>query len=169
MPEEEAFCSLVQLMKQYHFRTLYTQDMTGLQLRLYQYNNLLKDTLPVVAKHLEKEGIQSSMYASQWFMTIFAYRFPLEIVFSIMDLIFSEGITQTYPGIDAMFRIALALMKKNRETILTLEFENLLEFLKQGLFDVYETTSANLIIDASAIRIYKSRLDKLQTEFMQKV
>lgn len=91
MPEEEAFCCIVKLMKQYHFRELYTPDMIGLQLRLYQFDNILKECVPFIEKHLEKEGIQSNMYASQWFMTIFAYRFPLDVVFRIIDVVFAEG------------------------------------------------------------------------------
>ncbi|KAJ3071151.1 GTPase-activating protein [Quaeritorhiza haematococci] len=160
MPEEEAFCCLVRLMKAYNFRDLYTPQMSGLQLRLYQFDSLLRELLPVVDRHLEAEGIVSSMYASQWFMTLFAYRFPLDIVFRIMDIVFAEGI-------ETMFRFALALLKKNQDHLLTLDFESLLEFLKNGLFDVYvSSNSVNALIqDASAVRVTKSRLDKLALEF----
>lgn len=66
MPEEEAFCVLVQLMKQYNFRELYTPNMVGLRMRLYQFESVLKEHLPAVEKHLENEGVKSTMYASQW-------------------------------------------------------------------------------------------------------
>ncbi|KAJ3388447.1 GTPase-activating protein [Lobulomyces angularis] len=188
MPEEEAFCALVQLMKQYRFRELYTSDMAGLQLRIYQFDNILKEHLPLIQKHLEKEGIQSNMYASQWFLTLFAYRFPLDVVFRIMDMVFAEGF-------ETMFKIAIALLKKNKDYILSLDFESLLEYLKNGLFDVYissdtitstsngleksptqvassptnteKLTTTNLISDASQIKLYKSTLVKLETEFLE--
>ncbi|KAJ3213876.1 GTPase-activating protein, partial [Clydaea vesicula] len=188
MPEEEAFCALVQLMKQYRFRELYTSDMAGLQLRIYQFDNILKEHLPLIQKHLEKEGIQSNMYASQWFLTLFAYRFPLDVVFRIMDMVFAEGL-------ETMFKIAIALLKKNKDYILSLDFESLLEYLKNGLFDVYissdtitstsngleksptqvassptnteKLTTTNLISDASQIKLYKSTLVKLETEFLE--
>ncbi|KAJ3284376.1 GTPase-activating protein [Borealophlyctis nickersoniae] len=158
MPDEEAFCVLVRLMKDYNLRELYTPQMVGLQLRLYQFDKIVEEQFPAVHKHLEAQDIKSTMYASQWFMTMFAYRFPLPIVFRIMDIIFAEGV-------DAMLRFALALIKRNADHILTLDFEPLLEFLKNGLFDAYGGSVSALIVDASAVRLTKHRLDKLATEF----
>ncbi|KAJ3044516.1 GTPase-activating protein [Rhizophlyctis rosea] len=158
MPDEEAFCVLVRLMKDYNLRELYTPQMTGLQLRLYQYDKLLEELFPAVHKHLEQQDVKSTMYASPWFMTMFAYRFPLNIVFRIMDIVFAEGV-------DSMLRFALALIKRNVDHILTLDFEPALEFLKNGLFDVYGGSVAALIIDASSVRVTKHRLDKLAVEF----
>ena len=72
--------------------------------------------------------IKSTMYASQWFLTLFGYRFPLELVASVMDLVFAEGV-------EAVFRFSIALLRKNEQQILGLEFEGLLEFLKNGMFE----------------------------------
>lgn len=84
-------------------------------------------------------------------------RFPLDIVFRIMDIIFAEGI-------ESMFRIAIALLKKNASTIIQLEFEDLLEYLKNGLFDVYLEggNGSSLIIDATMVVISIVRLEKLE-------
>lgn len=71
------------------------------------------------------------MYASQWFMTLFAYKFPLDLVFRIFDIILAEGI-------DSIFQFALAVLQSNEKTILSLEFEPLLDFLKNGLFAEYQ-------------------------------
>ena len=134
MPDEEAFCVLVRLMKSYDLRSQYVPDMPGLQLRLFQFDRLLEELVPAVFMHLLRQGIKSSMYASQWFLTLLAYRFPLELVCSVFDLIFAEGV-------EAIFRFALALMRKNEQAILQLEFEQLLEFLKTGLFEHYKVSS----------------------------
>jgi hypothetical protein len=91
MPEEQTFCVFVKLMNEYNFRPMYTPKMIGLQLINYQFDALIKEQVPTVAQHLYALDIQSSMYASQWFMTIFAYRFPLDLVFRILDIIFAEG------------------------------------------------------------------------------
>lgn len=74
MPDEEAFCVLVRLMDSYNLRSHYLADMPGLQLRLFQYDRLLEEHLPLVYTHLLRKGVKSSMYASQWFMTLFSYR-----------------------------------------------------------------------------------------------
>lgn len=75
MPDEEAFCVLVRLMESYNLRSHYLADMPGLQLRLFQFDHLLEETLPLIHTHLVRNGVKSSMYASQWFMTLFSYRF----------------------------------------------------------------------------------------------
>ncbi|KAJ3121823.1 GTPase-activating protein [Nowakowskiella sp. JEL0407] len=160
MPEEEAFCCCVRLMKDYNFRELFSPRLTGLQTFLYQYDKLMEDLMPSVHKHLEDEGIISSMYASQWFMTCFAYRFPLDIVFRIYDIVFAEGI-------EAMLRFGFALLKRNQVQLLTLSFEPLLNFLKIGLFDPYLENVTQLIHDASNIRLPKSKLDKLAQEYKE--
>lgn len=130
LPEVEAFCMLVKLMKDYGFREFFLYEMPGLHLRLYQFDRILEDTLPDVHIHLSRQGVRSSMFASQWFLTLFAYKFPLQIVLRIFDVVIAEGI-------EAMLRFAVGLIRRNASTILSLEFEPLLAFLKENIFDYY--------------------------------
>ncbi|SCZ89357.1 BZ3500_MvSof-1268-A1-R1_Chr1-1g01129 [Microbotryum saponariae] len=130
MPDEEAFCVLVRLMKSYDLRSHYTPNMPGLQLRLFQFDRLLEELVPGVFLHLLRQGVKSSMYASQWFLTLFGYRFPLELVSSVFDLVFAEGV-------EAVFRFSIAILKRNETAILSLEFEDCIEFLKNSLFEAY--------------------------------
>jgi hypothetical protein len=51
-------------------------------------------------------GLEAHMFASQWFLTLFTAKFPLFMVFHILDLYLSEG-TET------VFRVAVALLKVN--------------------------------------------------------
>ena len=74
MPDEEAFCVLVRLMDSYNLRSLFLADMPGLQLRLFQFDRLVEDILPLLHTHFLRKGVKSSMFASQWFMTLFSYR-----------------------------------------------------------------------------------------------
>jgi hypothetical protein len=172
MPDEQAFACLVHLMHTYQLRGLFTPRMELLQMRLFQFDRLLEEILPRVHEHLDQEGIRSTMYASQWFLTLFSYRFPLDLVYRLLDIIFASGVvygatgseggmmdavmervsesvavaTGTHQpksnesGLEAaivIFRFAFALLKKNEEMILALDFEPLLEFLKHGLFELY--------------------------------
>ena len=77
------------------------------------------------------------MYASQWFLTLFAYKFPMSMVVRIVDIVVAEGL-------EAILRFGVALMKKNAETVLELEFEKCLDFLQTGLFDVYKVVIFDL-------------------------
>ncbi|KAI8047927.1 rab-GTPase-TBC domain-containing protein [Thamnidium elegans] len=158
MPDEDAFCVLIQLMNKYGLRGHFTPEMDGLQLRLYQFDELVKEHLPHVSRHLNEQGINSTMYASQWFMTLFAYKFPLNLVFRIYDVIFTEGI-------GSIFKFAIALLKKNQTTILGLDFEHLLDFLKNGLFEEYKDDDRRFVSDACELEFSAKRLLQLEKEY----
>ncbi|PWN93003.1 RabGAP/TBC [Acaromyces ingoldii] len=143
MPDEEAFSTLVRLMKSYDLRGHFIPNMPSLQLRLFQYDRLLEDCLPLLSKHLTRNGIKSSMYASGWFMTLFSYRCPLDIVLRILDSVFAEGI-------EALFRFSLALMKKNEDVLLTLPFEEALPLLATRMFDVYKIDESDTHLRAGS-------------------
>ena len=172
MPEEEAFCVLVHLMENYDLRGHFIPNMPSLQLRLFQFDRLVEDMLPMLHAHFLRCGIKSTMYASQWFMTLFSYRFPMEIVYRILDAVFSEGI-------DAVFRFAIALLRKNEDKLLTLDFENCLDFVKLNLTRVYFDISddgkhkhsqiSELVRDAFQVRITQFTLDTYANEFYDQV
>lgn len=131
MPDEAAFCVLLKLMGRYGLRGHFTPQMEKLHEHMYQFDQLLLQHLPQVHRHLDAQGVVPSMYASQWFMTLFAYRCPLELVYRVFDLLFIEGS-------QIILNFALALMKKNQQVILSLEFESLLEFFSGSIFDAYK-------------------------------
>ncbi|KAI9312636.1 rab-GTPase-TBC domain-containing protein [Dichotomocladium elegans] len=157
MPDDEAFCVLVRLMNNYGLRGHFTPDMEGLHLRLYQFDTLVEEYLPHLARHLNQQGVGSTMYASQWFMTLFAYKFPLDLVFRIYDLILAQGVC-------AIFQFSIALLKRNETMILGLDFEHLLNFLKNGLFEEYQDDDRQLVADACAFDITPKRLAQLEKE-----
>lgn len=128
--EAEAFGLLISLMKGYGLRELFLPEMPGLHLKLYQFDRLLEENAPSLYNHLARQGVRSSMYASQWFLTCFAYRFPLCFVLRVFDIIFVEGI-------EAILRFAVVLMIRNEKTLVSLQFDKLLEFLKDELFAYY--------------------------------
>ncbi|KAJ1930724.1 GTPase-activating protein [Tieghemiomyces parasiticus] len=154
MPEEEAFCLLVRLMQAYDLRGHFTPTMEKLHLRLYQLEKLVEETLPLVHRHFIKEGIHPSMFASQWFMTLFAYRFPVALVFRLLDLVFAEGI-------DTLLRFALVLLRVNQPQILSMHFEHLMEYLQTNMLDQYLTDPTELLREAAKVSSVNPR--KLRT------
>ncbi|KAL2759359.1 hypothetical protein ACRALDRAFT_1047271 [Sodiomyces alcalophilus JCM 7366] len=156
MPEEEAFCLLVRLMNHYHLRDLFIQDMPGLHMRLYQFERLLEDLEPALYCHLHRRGISPHLYATQWFLTLFAYRFPLQLVLRIYDLILSEGLS-------AILRFGIVLMQKNAATLLGMsDMAQLTAYLKDKLFDVYidKDPSAGSILENGFFGSSSSSIDK---------
>ena len=144
MPEEEAFSLFVTLMNKYGLRDLFVADMAGLHLHLYQFERLLEEFEPALYCHLRRREVKPQLYATQWFLTLFAYRFPLQLVLRIYDLILSEGLES------AILKFGIVLMQKNAETLLGMkDMSTLTTFLKERLFDVYidKAPSANSILE----------------------
>ena len=128
--ESDAFGLLVRLMESYKVREMFLPDMPGLMLKLYQFDRILEESSPGLYNHLARQGVRSTMYATQWFLTFFGYKFPLEFVLRIFDIVFAEGA-------EALLKFAIALMLKNESNLLALKFDQLLEYLKNDLFNSY--------------------------------
>lgn len=145
MDEVEAFELLVKLMNKYGLRELFIQDMPGLHRALYQFERLLEDLEPALYCHLRRRGVPPQLYATQWFLTLFAYRFPLQLVLRIYDLIFEEGLEST------ILKFGIAIMRRNVDALLEMkDMSSLTTFLKERLFDAYidKQPSASSILES---------------------
>ncbi|ESK97174.1 hypothetical protein Moror_6257 [Moniliophthora roreri MCA 2997] len=168
MPDEEAFSLLVRLMHVYDLRGHFLPEMPKLQLRLF--DRLIEELLPVLHVHFLRQGIKSSMFCSQWFLTMFSYRFPLEIVFRIYDNCLANGI-------EAIFGFSVALLHKNEDLLLKLKFDEILAFLNTKLFDRYRIEGEGdgdssskyrvdeFVNDAVSLRITPFMLDSYSHEY----
>ncbi|CAG8448815.1 9798_t:CDS:2 [Diversispora eburnea] len=164
MGEAQAFCVFVRLMETYDMRTMFTLKMEGLQQRLYQFSALLSQICPELHAHFQKHGVHPAMYASQWFLSLFAYTYPLPLVYRIYDVVFAEGAPET------IMRVAIALLKNNEAKLLSFEeFEDLLEFLTSKLYESYNNEPTGLIKDAMALSsvITKAKLDQLSDVYVK--
>jgi len=88
MPEEQAFVLLCKIMEdqRYLLRELYKVNFENLQMKFFQLKCLIEEHLPDIDGHFYDLNIQCHMFASQWFLTLFTAKFPLYLVFRIMDL-----------------------------------------------------------------------------------
>jgi hypothetical protein len=119
-------------MEDYDLRSCFLPDLSGLHLRIFQFQRLLHQHMPKLATHLDTLGVESA-YLSQWFLSFFAVTCPLPMLFRIYDVLFAEGASET------IMRVALALMKRNEQKILGLsEFEDVMQLLLgRSLWDPY--------------------------------
>ena len=124
MPEEQAFMLLCKLMEdqRYLLREMYKANFENLQMRFHQLTCLIQDNLPDVYAHFDDLKVECHMYASQWFLTLFTAKFPLYLVFRIMDIFLyevshrparrlSHTLTRLAQGFNSLFGVALALLK----------------------------------------------------------
>src|SRR5438874_11772867 len=92
MTEEQAFMLLCKLMEdpRYSLREMYKANFENLQVRFHQLTCLIQDNLPDLYLHFDDLKVECHMYASQWFLTLFTAKFPLYLVFRIMDIFLYE-------------------------------------------------------------------------------
>ncbi|XP_065226884.1 rab GTPase-activating protein 1-like isoform X1 [Planococcus citri] len=160
MPEEQAFCVLVRLMYDYKLRNLYKDGFENLNLRLYQLSRLLEEKEPHLWQHFKEMGIETHMFASHWFLTLYTARFPLYFVFYILDVVLVQGL-------DTLFQIALSLIISSKKELLTLDFENILKFFQATLPKKCRKQRYAKKIITRACNIKLKKLKKYEDEFIE--
>lgn len=158
MPEEQAFCLQVKIMFQYHLRDLFKQGFEELHLKFYQLERLLEDQIPELYSHFVELGIEAHMYGSQWFLTLFTAKFPLCLVFYILDLFLLEGM-------DTVFQIALALLSMSKDDLLALDFEGVLKYFRVSLPKKYRSDENTRQLIHTATKIKVKKLRKYEKEY----
>ena len=158
MPEEQAFNLLVKIMYKYELREIYKTNFECLHLRFYQLESLIRELLPELYEHFVDLNIETHMYASQWFLTLYTAKFPLYMVFRILDLFLCEGFM-------VIFSIALTLLKASQRDLLALDFEGVLKYFRVNLPKKYRNEQSF----SHFIYLWTSLHSKLNIKKLQKL
>lgn len=151
-------------MEHYDLRSCFLPDLSGLHLRIYQFQNLLSRHQPALFAHLQSLNIEP-IYVSQWFLSFFAVTCPLPMLLRIYDVLLLEGASET------LMRVALSLMQRNEKKILAFtEFEDVLQFLlSRSLWDTYACNADDLVNDFVSLTplVTKESLQALEASYSQ--
>lgn len=161
MSEEDAFWLLVALLKgavHAPMEGLYLAGLPLVQQYLFIFERLVRELLPKLGEHFSEEMINPSMYASQWFITVFSYSFPFHLALRIWDVFLSEGVK-------IVFKVGLALLTYCHNDLVKLPFEKLIHALKNFPDDAMNPDT--LLPLAYSIKITK-RLEELKLEYEKK-
>lgn len=160
MPEEQAFSVLVKIMFDYGLRELFKQNFEDLHCKFYQLERLMQEYIPDLYNHFLDISLEAHMYASQWFLTLFTAKFPLYMVFHIIDLLLCEGIS-------VIFNVALGLLKTSKDDLLLTDFEGALKFFRVQLPKRYrsEENAKRLMELACNTKISQKKLKKFEKEY----
>ena len=149
-------------MEHYDLRSCFLPDLSGLHLRIYQFQQLLSQHLPTLTAHLERLQVEP-LYVSQWFLSFFGVTCPLPMLLRIYDVILTEGASET------LMRVALSLMRRNETKILACtEFEDVMQLLlSRGLWDTYACNADDLVNDFVGLTglVTRESLENLETGF----
>uniref|UniRef100_A0A8C1ILJ4 RAB GTPase activating protein 1 n=1 Tax=Cyprinus carpio TaxID=7962 RepID=A0A8C1ILJ4_CYPCA len=161
MPEEQAFSVLVKIMFEYGLRELFKQNFEDLHCKFFQLERLMQEYIPDLYAHFLNVGLEAHMYASQWFLTLFTAKFPLYMVFHIIDLLLCEGIS-------VIFNVALALLKTSKDDLLQMDFEGALKFFRVPVPKRYrsEENAKKLMELACSMKVTgQKKLKKYEKEY----
>jgi len=123
--EEEAFWLLTTVMNEEPFRCreMFGEGMSGAHRVLYVAEKLIGQFLPRLSRHLEKEGIHITMFATQWLLTLYTSSFRFELVTRVWDCFLAEGWKIVY-------RVMLAILDDASPKLLKLHFEEILGYFR---------------------------------------
>ena len=162
MSEEESFWMLERVMRSDKFlmHGLYAIGFPLLHQYFYQFDQLLHALAPKLHEHLSINEIGPSLYATQWFITVFSYNMPFELVLRIWDIFLFEG-----PKIP--FRFALSFMLRYDEQIRGGDLEGIITTLKEIHTDPAMDDVDEVVERAMKVRLTRSQLSELAHEYDQ--
>ena len=127
--EEEAFYLFLSIFDCTDYGKLFIDDLAKLKKYFYVFGRLLNVLLPELDYYLKDNKIDVSYFVSPWFITLFTNTFPNikdknnpKILLRILDLFF-------FSGWKSIIKIGISLLKNYENDIMTLTFEELLQFL----------------------------------------
>ena len=159
MDEESAFYMLHSLVKNYGFEGLYMEGFPDLKKKFYVLLNLEKKHIPKIYDIFKRDGVFISIYASQWFLCLFAKDLKPNILVRIFDVFLFEGFKVIY-------RFALAFLKLKEKDFIS---------NKKGIF--YSMNTIKLLFDnididelfkvAFSFSLSRSHIKKYEEEYEQ--
>ena len=125
--ESKAFAFLLSLFEFYGYDEIAANDLGRLKVCLFQLESLIRLNLPVLHEHFVEENVDTMMYASGWFMTLFTRNDVLSPTLSLQVLkhFFLFG----WP---ILFKVSLAILCALERMLLSRDFESMVKFLQNS-------------------------------------
>eukprot|EP01062_Namystynia_karyoxenos_P083773 TRINITY_DN9708_c0_g2_i1.p1 TRINITY_DN9708_c0_g2~~TRINITY_DN9708_c0_g2_i1.p1 ORF type:complete len:775 (+),score=254.05 TRINITY_DN9708_c0_g2_i1:80-2326(+) len=152
--EEDSFWLMITLLEDILPNDYYNKDLVGITVDLRVMDDVMREVLPTLAQHLRQHNMDPTPFMAGWLMNLYVGVFPIDVVFRIWDIIFSEGMK-------VVFRVMLAVLKLFEADILRMtSLGELLEFLTQRCKAVH--CADELIQAANSFRVGRTMLSRLR-------
>ncbi|KAL9940320.1 hypothetical protein V8E36_001025 [Tilletia maclaganii] len=99
-----AYAALIRLHDAHGLHNIFAPGFPGLVENFYVQEQLIKWLFPALHAMMEEHGIDSSSFATKWYITLFANSVPFETQLRMWDIIFLDGQ-------DALVGVALGVLK----------------------------------------------------------
>jgi hypothetical protein len=127
-------------------------DKTAMDARFAILKDLLNETSPELARHLDNEGIVPDLYFLEWAITLFAKRLKLDIVGRVWDCYFLYGESMVY-------RVAVAILLCLRTRLLNSSFDGCMKLLATAPMEIEEEL---LLAEVAKVTIPTSLQNRLK-------
>lgn len=134
----------------YAMADIFRPGFPKLMENFYVHEQLLKKEMPKLYSKFSKLGVESSMYATKWYMTLMLEHLPFDVAVRIWDIYFSEGYK-------VVFNLALALLKMYESELLKMDFEKVMSFF--GTLDK-KPIDVDLLVDLLTVHKVKNKVLK---------
>eukprot|EP00826_Nyctotherus_ovalis_P015872 TRINITY_DN1454_c0_g1_i7.p1 TRINITY_DN1454_c0_g1~~TRINITY_DN1454_c0_g1_i7.p1 ORF type:complete len:199 (+),score=73.11 TRINITY_DN1454_c0_g1_i7:161-757(+) len=140
--EELAFKALVELIGKFEMSELFVQDVPLLKRSLFQMDRLTYLYYPELMEYLKSEGIESCLYASAWFVTLFA-----DVVAFSSDEPPSSALLAVWDefllhGWKVIFKVGLFILSELRNKLMTLRFEEIMMAVGKASKEIVQHNAA---------------------------
>lgn len=104
---EDAFNIMCNIINRppYEMKDYYTPGMPALKKTFYVLLSLIERIMPKLHDHMIDQCYTPALYATNWFLTLFSSRMPIELTLRIWDIYFIEGFNVLYKIIVAIFKL----------------------------------------------------------------
>jgi hypothetical protein len=136
-------------------RGLFGEGMRETHQVLYVAEKLIHQFLPRLAKHLEREHVHITMFATQWLLTQYTSSFRFDLVMRVWDCFLMEGWKITY-------RVMLAMLSQWQSSLLKMSFEEILAFFRELPSQV---EGSSIMESAIKIPLRRKHIEKLEKEW----
>jgi hypothetical protein len=105
-------------------RGLLGEGMSEKHQVLLTAEKLLHQFPPKLERHLERENVNITLYATQWLLTLCTSSFKFDLVTRLWDVFLAEGWKIVYHAM-------LALLQYAQPVLITLDFEEMMAFMRE--------------------------------------
>jgi hypothetical protein len=154
MDTYSAFVALANMINANHFYSFFRMNTHQIFTHVEIIKLLLKEFIPDLHANFERQGVKHQIFVLDWFITLFAKSFSVDIAARLWDRYFLEGEIFLYQG-------TLGALQYFSPKLRTAPFEDCMQFLSHIPRDLDED---NLFYCIDEINLNKKILDKAKKE-----
>lgn len=162
----KTFNSLVKFFEINKLRNIYDNQMSGLNLWFYQFEQIFKNELPELSTHFKELDVDLKVFLSQWFLSFYSITIPFSFLIRVFDLMFLEGVKET------LLRVGLIILSKNSKLLRSIDeseliYQHLLSENCWGVFQNNVNSFINEIVNLEIEQYTEENLQGLSNEYSE--